>query len=115
VSVIPEDPPLSGGCHADRACSRATCFQARVEATAGQVRVRRRANACASHLVDMIQALTSWARDSDLAGSRLTVLAIDPGAAARARGMADPNDHGLAFSTIPINGLAAWISAGEGS
>lgn len=76
-------------------CTRAAFFQARVEWAAGapgRDRVRRRANACASHVIDAVQLLRAWGHDSELAGGWLTVLAIDPYAMPRlaALGIADP-------------------------
>lgn len=73
-------------------CTRAAFFQARVEWAAGRDRVRRRANACASHVIDAVQLLRAWGHDSELAAGWLTVLAIDPYAMPRlaALGIADP-------------------------
>jgi hypothetical protein len=73
-------------------CTRAAFFQARVEWAAGHERVRRRANACASHVIDAVQLLRAWGHELELAGGWLTVLAIDPYAMPRlaALGIADP-------------------------
>jgi hypothetical protein len=73
-------------------CAREAFFQARVEWAAGCERVRRRANACASHVIEAIQLLRAWGHDSELTGGWLTVLAIDPYALPRlaALGVADP-------------------------
>jgi hypothetical protein len=83
------------------ACARAAFFQARVESPAGREFILRRANACASHLVDVIQQLRTWACTHDVACGSLTVLAIDPYALPRlaALGIADP---GFAFYSAPI-------------
>jgi hypothetical protein len=95
------------------ACSREACFQARVESAVGHEHTRRRANACASHLVEVIQMLRAWARSSRLAAGWLTVLAIDPYAVSRlaAGGV---TDHGFAFYSAPINrpGVAAGREEG---
>jgi hypothetical protein len=73
-------------------CAREAFFQARVEWAAGRERIRRRANACASHVIEAIQLLRAWGHDSELTGGWLTVLAIDPHALPRlaALGIADP-------------------------
>jgi hypothetical protein len=73
-------------------CAREAFFQARVEWAAGREHVRRRANACASHVIDAIQLLRAWGHDSEFTGGWLTVLAIDPYALPRlaALGIADP-------------------------
>jgi hypothetical protein len=89
-------------------CGREACFQARVDPAAGHEHAARHANACASHLVEVIQMLRAWASSSRLAGGWLTVLAIDPYAISRlaAEGVTDP---GFAFYSAPINraGVAA--------
>jgi hypothetical protein len=73
-------------------CPHAAFFQARVEWGTGPERIRRRVNACASHVIDAIQLLRAWGHDSQLTAGWLTVLAIDPHALPRlaALGIADP-------------------------
>jgi hypothetical protein len=89
-------------------CRREACFQARVDPAAGHEHPARHANACASHLVEVIEMLRAWASSSRLADGWLTVLAIDPYAISRlaAEGV---TDHGFAFYSAPINwpGVAA--------
>src|ERR1700677_3811558 len=81
-------------------CGREACFQARVDPAAGHEHAARHANACASHLVEVIQMLRAWASSSRLAGAWLTVLAIDPYAISRlAEGV---TDHGFAFYSAPV-------------
>jgi hypothetical protein len=120
-------------------CSRVACFQARLEAKAragqagagglctgsdgagraGTSQVGRRSNACASHVVSVIQDLSAWFADRDLAGGLLTVLAIDPYALPRQAGRGRhragrpgeagaelQSDPGFAFCTIAIGGRA---------
>ena len=65
-------------CQADSTCGHPPRFQARLEAADGAQPVRRNAEACAGHLTDMVQALTTWARDHHLTEGQLTVLVIDP-------------------------------------
>ena len=91
----------SGGAAACNACSRAGFFQVRVEWPPGHEHTRRRANACASHLVEVIELLRAWARDSHLTGGWLTVLAIDPYALPRLAALGIP-EPGFAFYSAPV-------------
>ena len=50
-------------CQAGRSCDRAPCFQARLEAAAGDRPVRKRTELCAEHLGGTVHALTTWAID----------------------------------------------------
>jgi hypothetical protein len=106
AALIPNLAPTEAA--ACSACRREACFQARVDPAAGHQHAARRANACASHLVEVIQMLRAWASSSRLADGWLTVLAIDPYAVSRlaAEGV---TDHGFAFYSAPINrpGVAA--------
>jgi hypothetical protein len=98
----------SGTCQADTTCHRTPRFQAHLDAAqhAQHLRVRRRTEACASHLVAMVAAMTTWAREQDLTDGDLTILTIDPPPAASHpapqshRGCAQTS--GLVFSTIHI-------------
>jgi hypothetical protein len=87
-------------------CAREAFFQARVEWAAGRERIRRHANACASHVIDAIQLLRAWGHDSELTAGWLTVLAIDPYAMPRlaALGIADP---GFIFYSARLSGHSA--------
>ena len=100
----------SGGAAACDACPRAAFFQVRIEGPPGHERTRRRANACATHLVEVIERLRAWAGDSHLAGGWLTVLAIDAYALPRLAALGIP-EPGFAFYSAPItaapNGWAA--------
>ena len=93
-------------CQAGRACERPPRFQARLEAVNGTQPVRKNAEACAAHLTDMVQALTTWARDHDLTEGQLTVLAVDPPSSGSC--LLAPVDHdrpqmlSFAFSTIRL-------------
>jgi hypothetical protein len=93
----------SDTCQADTACHRPPCFQARLDAACGASRapIRRRAEACASHLGTMVTALAAWARDHDLTDGDLTILAIEPARPGQA-GL-QPQTSGLAFSTIHLS------------
>src|SRR5262245_5581509 len=90
----------SSGAAACSTCTRAAFFQVRVESPAGREYVGR-ANACASHLVEVIELLSAWARESKLAGGWLTVLAIDPYGLPRMNALGLP-ESGFAFYTAPI-------------
>ena len=100
-------PPMQAHvCQADSTCGRPSRFRARLEAADGRQPVRKSAEACASHLGEMVQALTNWARSHHLTEGQLTVLAIDPpfdGPCLPAP--ADPGGPevaGFAFSTIRL-------------
>lgn len=86
------------GAAACSACSRPAFFQARVESPVGREHTLRHANACASHLVEVIELLRAWARGSQLAGGWLTVLAIDPYGLPRMTALGLP-ESGFAFYT----------------
>jgi hypothetical protein len=95
-------------CQADSTCGHPPRFQARLEAVNGTQPVRQNAEACASHLTDMVQALTTWARRQHLTDGELTVLTIDPPSSGSC--FLVPADHdrpetvalALAFSTIRL-------------
>ena len=91
-----------GGAAACNACPRAAFFQVRVEWPPGHEHTRRRANACAGHLVEVIEMLRAWAWDSDLTGGCLTVLAIDPYALLRLAALGIP-EPGFAFYSAPVS------------
>jgi hypothetical protein len=103
--IPPEDHVPSAACDADSRCGHAACFQVQLEASQPQ-RAYRQALACAYHVADVIEALRSWARDHDLAGGQLTILAIepDPGVAGgrQAGGRETAALREFAFSTIPL-------------
>jgi hypothetical protein len=105
MSAAPVPNVTPGGAARCSECTRAAFFQARVEWPPGRGHGRehsgRRANACASHLVDVIQLLRTWARGSHLTGGWLTVLAIDPYALPRLAALGIP-EPGFAFYTAPI-------------
>jgi hypothetical protein len=86
-------------CQAGRGCDRAPCFQARLDAIAGQYRVHKRTDLCAEHLGAAIQAITAWAHDEGLRGE-VTVLAIDLSGSGAVTPAWDRSS--LAFATIPI-------------
>ena len=70
---VPVPNVTPGGAAACNACPRAAFFQVRAEWPPSSGHTRRRANACASHLVEAIEQLRAWARDSHLTGGWLTV------------------------------------------
>jgi len=102
----------SAACDADPRCRHAACFQVQLEASQPR-QADRRALACAYHVADVIEALRGWAREHDLAGGQLTILAIEPaagghqaGGAAEGSGAAGGAKSAalreFAFSTIPL-------------
>ncbi len=96
-------PPSA--CAVGPRCGRAPCFQVQLEASHPR-QADRRALACAYHVADVIEALRGWAREHDLAGGQLTILAIEPAAGGRqASGTDGAKTAALrefAFSTIPL-------------
>jgi len=105
-------------CQADAGCYFPPCFQARVDAArvGRKPRIRRRVNACASHLGTVVVALAAWAVEQRLTDGDLTILAIDP--PPRASALPSGPRHslsltsGFAFSTIHLgsrNGLSAGV------
>jgi len=66
----------------------------------------RQALACAYHVADVIEALRGWAREHDLAGGQLTILAIEPAGGGRQPGGSSGAKNAalreFAFSTIPL-------------
>jgi hypothetical protein len=116
--IPPEAYRPSAASDADPRCGHAACFQVQLEASQPQ-QAYRQAFACAYHVADVIEALRSWAREHDLTGGQLTVLAIEPAAGGHWAGSAtagsagdgrDGRDGGaksaalreFAFSTIPL-------------
>jgi hypothetical protein len=109
--IAPETFAPPAACDADPRCGHAACFQVQLEASLPQ-RAYRQALACAYHVADVIESLRSWAREHDLAGGQLTILAIEPAAGAHQAGsdQAGSDQAGsdtaalreFAFSTIPL-------------
>lgn len=107
--ISPEALPFSGApstaCDGDPRCGHPACFQIQLEASQPQ-QAYRQALACAYHVADVVEALRGWAREHDLAGGQLTILAIEP-----VRGGRQPAETSgsktaalceFAFSTIPL-------------
>ena len=103
--IPPEAGPTSAACDADPRCRRAACFQIQLEASQPQ-QAYRQALACAYHVADVVEALRGWAREHDLAGGQLTILAIEPAAGGRqpaeTSGVKTAALREFAFSTIPL-------------
>ena len=110
--IPPEAFASSAACGADPRCRHAACFQVQLEASQPR-QADRRALACAYHVADVIEALRGWAREHDLAGGQLTILAIEPAAGGHQAGGAAEGSGGaggaksaalreFAFSTIPL-------------
>ena len=103
--IPPQAFAPSTACDADPRCRHAACFQIHLEASQPQ-QADRQALACAYHVADVIEALRGWAREHDLAGGQLTILAIEPTAGGRqADGTSGSKTAALrefAFGTIPL-------------
>jgi hypothetical protein len=110
--IPPEAYPSSAACDADSRCGHAACFQVQLEASQPE-QAYRQALACAYHVADVIEALRAWAREHDMAGGQLTILAIEPTAGGRQAGNTTVGSGGaggdksaalreFAFSTIPL-------------
>ena len=109
LMIPPEALPFSGApsvaCDGDPRCGHPACFQIQLEASQPQ-QAYRQALACAYHVADVVEALRGWAREHDLAGGQLTILAIEPAAGGRqpaeTRGVKTAALREFAFSTIPL-------------
>ncbi len=106
--ISPEAFAPSAACDAGPRCRHGACFQVQLEASPPQ-QAHRQAQACAYHVADVIEALRGWAREHDLAGGQLTILAIEPAAGGRqADGVSGPNTAALrefAFTTVPLRAI----------
>jgi hypothetical protein len=103
--ITPEAFAARAACDADSRCGHAACFQVQVEASQPE-QAYRKALACAYHVADVIETLRAWAREHDLAGGQLTVLAIEPAAGGHHPGGTTGTKTAalreFAFSTIPL-------------
>jgi len=61
--------------------------------------IRRCAEVCAGHLVDMITALMAWAASRGLGDARVTVLAIPPV-------HAEPAQESVFVASMPVRGAS---------
>ena len=107
--ALPYSGPYSGApstaCDGDPRCGHPACFQIQLEASQPQ-QAYRQALACAYHVADVVEALRGWAREHDLTGGQLTILAIEPAAGGRQPGGTNGTKTAalreFAFSTIPL-------------
>lgn len=97
--AFPGEP--SAACDADARCRHAACFQIQLEASQPE-QAYRQAVACAYHVADVIEALRAWAREHDLAGGQLTILAIEPASGGAGGSAKTAALREFAFSTIPL-------------
>lgn len=111
--IPPEAFASSTACDADPRCGHAACFQIQLEASQPR-EADRQALACAYHVADVIEALRGWAREHDLAGGQLTILAIEPAAGRfQAGGANGPKTAALrefAFTTIPLKTIPPGLA-----
>lgn len=102
--MIPPDSRASPeACDADNQCLHVPCFQVQLDGTRPR-QAHQRANACAYHVADVIEALRRWAAEHGVVDGALTILAIEPAAGGRQpTGEDRPDLRGFAFSTIPLD------------
>ena len=99
----PDHQASPGTCDADTQCGHVPCFQVRLDGSRPR-QAHRRANACAYHVADVIEAVRGWAAEHGVVDGALTILAIEPAAGGRQpTGEDQPDLRGFAFSTIPLD------------
>jgi len=90
-------------CDADTQCGHVPCFQVRLDGSRPR-QGHRRADACAYHVAEVIEALRAWAAEHGVVDGALTILAVEPAAGGRQLTGEDQLDlRGFAFSTIPLD------------
>jgi hypothetical protein len=99
----PDNRASPEACDADNQCLHVPCFQVQLDGTRPR-QAHQRANACAYHVADVIEALRRWAAEHGVVDGALTILAIEPAAGGRQpTGEDRPDLRGFAFSTIPLD------------
>ena len=98
-----DDGASGARCDADTQCGHVPCFQVRLDGSRPR-QGHRRADACAYHVAEVIEALRAWAAEHGVVDGALTILAIEPVAGGRQPvGQGQPDLRGFAFSTIPLD------------
>jgi hypothetical protein len=98
-----DDGTSPESCDADTQCGHVPCFQVQLDGSRPR-QAHQRANACAYHVADVIEALRGWAAEHGVTDGALTILAIEPAAGGRQpAGEDQPDLRGFAFSTIPLD------------
>jgi hypothetical protein len=98
-----DDRASGARCDADTRCLHVPCFQVQLDGSRPR-QAHHRADACAYHVADVIEALRGWAAEHGVVDGALTILAIEPAAGGRqAVGEDRPDLRGFAFSTIPLD------------
>ena len=98
----PDHQASPGTCDADRQCGHVPCFQVRLDGSHPR-KAQRRADACAYHVAEVIEALRAWAAERGVVDGALTILAVEPVAGGRQPTGEERSDlRGFAFSTIPL-------------
>jgi hypothetical protein len=101
---------MAGGMRTDALacglCGQAAFFLVRVESPAGRQHTRWRTRACSRHVVEVLLTQRTWATNSRLADSWLTVLAIDPYLPPRLA-MLGAAEQGFPFYSVPITSVAS--------
>ena len=98
-----DDGASGARCDADTQCGHVPRFQVRLDGSRPR-QARRRADACAYHVPEVIEVLRAWAAEHGVIEGALTILAVEPAASGRQRAGEDqPDLRGFAFSTIPLD------------
>ena len=92
---------------ASRCCDGSPCFRARLEATAGSVKVHATTDLCPRHLGAAVQDIAARARAHQLRG-QLTILVIDRPA------LSCPAEPGQAGDRLPVAFPFSAIPLGPG-
>src|SRR5256885_12259499 len=88
-------------CDADTECLHVPCFQVQLDGTRPR-QAHQRANACAYHVSDVIEALRRWAAEHGVVDGALTILAIEPVAGGRQPPAGErPRPPRVPVSTLP--------------
>jgi hypothetical protein len=104
-------------CQADSTCDHLPRFQIYLDAHHPQI--HRSAEACASHLGDVVVTMTAWAREQRLANADLTVMTMSPPPReSHLRRQASPSyvqTSGIVFSVIHLHDQGAMSATWEPS
>src|SRR2546430_16314757 len=97
-----DDGASGARCDADTQCGHVPCFQVRLDGSRPR-QGHRRADACAYHVAEGIEAPRAWAAEHGGVDGALTILAVEPAAGGRPRTREDqPDPPGFPVSTIPL-------------
>jgi hypothetical protein len=97
-----------GACQADTTCHSPPRFHVRLDGArhAPRLPIRRRKEACASHLGGIVHEMVASAQEEDLTEGNLTVLITDPSPTGYLPGQQPSHSctpaRGLVFGVIPL-------------